>query len=125
MQRRARINNLTAKSSFQLHGQVPETTVTGEQGDISNLCTFDWYQWCYCVNKTASFPHEREVLGRVLGPATGVGNEMCQWVLQSNEQVVSRQTVRPLKMRNSTHQRKSKSAYCLILSSAQTSPTVL
>ena len=62
MQRHAQINNLTAKSSFQLHVQVPETTVTGEQGHISNLCTFDWYQWCYCVSKTASFPHERKVL---------------------------------------------------------------
>src|SRR5210317_1924766 len=97
MQRRARINNLTAKDNFALHNLVPETTVTGAQGDISNLCVFGWYDWCYFMNSKASFPFEREVLGRVLGPATGVGNEMCQWILQSNGEVVSRRTVRPLR----------------------------
>lgn len=97
MQRRARINNLTPKDSFALSGQVPATTVSGEQGDISNMCVFGWYEWCYFLQHKAAFPHNKEVLGRVLGPATGVGNEMCQWVLQSNGSVVARRTVRPLK----------------------------
>ena len=40
---------------------------------------------------------KREVLGRVLGPAKGEGNEMAQWVLKANGNVVPRRTVRPLK----------------------------
>ena len=75
-ERRARINNLTAKNLFQLEGQTPHFTVTGEEGDISNLCQFDWYQYCYFREQKRPFPMAREVLGRVLGPAKGEGNEM-------------------------------------------------
>jgi hypothetical protein len=45
---------------------------------------------------TAAFPNQQEVLGRVLGPARGEGNEMCQWVLKGNGKVVPRRSVRPL-----------------------------
>ena len=97
IERRTRVNNLTAKDTFQLHGQVPHTDVTGEQGDISNLCRFGWYEWCYTRNNRMAFPHNKETLARNLGPAKGVGNEMCQWVLLSNGAIVARRTVRPLK----------------------------
>ena len=69
-----RINNLTAKNLFQLEGKNLHLTVTGKEGDISNLCRFDWYQWCYFGEKKYAFPFAREVLGRVLGPAKGEGN---------------------------------------------------
>ena len=46
--------------------------------DISLLCQFGWYEWCYYHEQTAAFPHNCEVLGRVLGPARGEGNEMAQ-----------------------------------------------
>ena len=35
-------------------------------------------------------------MGRYLGPSTGVGNEMCSWVLKTNGKVVARRTIRPL-----------------------------
>ena len=97
-ERRARINNMTAKDLFQLHGQTPHATVHGEEGDISNLCQFDWYEWCHFLDKKVKFPKPRKILGRVLGPAHGVGNEMCQWILKANGRVVARRTCRPLKV---------------------------
>ena len=69
MERRAQINNLTAKDNFKLHGTTPHTATMTEEGDISLLCQFGWYEWCYYHEQTAAFPHNREVLGRVLGPA--------------------------------------------------------
>ena len=96
LERRARIHNLTAKSNFKLHGLNPYTVTTGDEGDISNLCQFGWYEWCYFREQTAAFPNQREVLGRVLGPSRGEGNEMCQWVLKANGKVVPRRSVRPL-----------------------------
>jgi hypothetical protein len=42
------------------------------------------------------YPFNKEVLGKILGPATGEGNEMAQWVLKANGHVVPRRTVRPL-----------------------------
>ena len=55
-ERRARINNITDKNLFQLEGQTLHFTVTGEEADISNLCQFDWYQWCYFREQKSDFP---------------------------------------------------------------------
>ena len=41
----------------------------------------------YC-EQTAAFPHNCEVLGRVLGHAQGEDKEMAQWVLRANGRVV-------------------------------------
>ena len=70
----------------------------GDQGDISNLCQFRWYDWCYFWDHKAPFPHNQEVLGRILGPARGEGNELPQWVLKSNDNVVPRQTIQALQL---------------------------
>ena len=84
VERRARINNLTAKNAFKLHGSTPHTVTTGDEGNISNLCQYGWYEWCYFRDQTAEFPNNNEVLGRVLGPARGAGSEMAQWILKAN-----------------------------------------
>ena len=57
----------------------------GEQGDVSNLCQFYWYDSCYFRDHKAPFPHNQEVLGCVFGPAEGEGNEPSQWVLKSTD----------------------------------------
>ena len=98
VERRARINNLTAKDALRLHGSTPHTITTGDEGDVSNVCQYAWYEWCYFRDQTASFPNNKEVLGRVLGPARGAGNEMAQWILKSNGRVVPRRSLRPLKV---------------------------
>ena len=98
VERRARINNLTAKDAFKLHGSTPHTVATGDEGNISNLCQYGRYEWCYFRDQTAAFPNNKEVLGRVLGPARGAGNEMAQWILKVNGRVVPRRSLRPLKV---------------------------
>ena len=77
-------------------GTNPHTLVMGEEGDISNLCQFSWYEWVYFHEHTAAFPHNKKFLGRMLGPACGAGNEMAQWILKVNGWVVPRRSVRPL-----------------------------
>ena len=96
VERQPRINNLTAKDNFKLHGTTPHTATMAEEGDISSLCQFGWYEWCCYREHTAAFPHNREVLGRVLGPAHGEGNEMAQWILKANGRVVPCRSLRPL-----------------------------
>ena len=96
VERRARINNLTAKDLFTLHGSNAHTAMFGEEGDISNLCQYKWYDWCYFREQKERFPFNRELLGRVLGPAKGAGNEMAQWILKANGNVVPRRSSRPL-----------------------------
>ena len=41
IERRARINNLTAKNAFKLHGSTPHTVSTGDEGDISTCASMD------------------------------------------------------------------------------------
>ena len=79
LERRVRIYNLTSRDHIKVRGSNPYTETFGEQGDISNLCQFRWYDWCYFRDHKAPFPHNQEVLGRVLGPARGEGNELSQW----------------------------------------------
>jgi hypothetical protein len=98
VERPARINNLTAKDTFKLHGTNAHTAMTNEEGDISNLCQYIWYQWCYFCDQTEKYPFNREILGRVLGPAKGEGNEMAQWILKENGNVVPRRSQQPLKV---------------------------
>lgn len=109
IERRARINNLMARDLFQLHGTNPYTALTGREGDISNLCQFGWYEFCYYRENTEKFPFNKEVLGRVLGPARGEGNEMTQWILKANGNVVPHRSPRKLsiaELHSETEQRK-------------------
>lgn len=96
LERRVRISNLTARDTFKLRGTTAYTALTGLEGDISNLCQYAWYEWVYFREDSAAFPFNKEVLGRTLGPATGAGNEMCQWILKANGRVIPNRTVRPL-----------------------------
>ena len=96
VERGARINNLMAKDNFKLHGTTPHTATLAEEGDISSLCQFGWYEWWYYHEQTTAFPHNHEVLGQILGPALGKGNEMAQWILKANRRVVPRRSLRPL-----------------------------
>ena len=55
--------------------------ITGDAGDISNLCTLGWFEWCYFRDGNV-FPYQEEKLGLCLGPASNYSNEMAQWILK-------------------------------------------
>ena len=44
VERRARINNLTAKTRFNLHGTHPHMHTFNEEGNISSLYQYSWYE---------------------------------------------------------------------------------
>ena len=96
MERRALIFQVTAKKLFQLNGTNPHTATFGTEADISHLCVFGWYEWVYYRDQSASYPYQKECLGRCLGPAKNEGNIMAQWVLKENGRVVPRRTLRRL-----------------------------
>ena len=96
MERRAIINQVTAKKLFQLHGTNPHTATFGTQADISNICHFGWYEWVYYRDKLASYPFQKECLGRCLGPAKNEGNVMANWILTQSGKVIPRRTIRRL-----------------------------
>ena len=67
--------------------QTTPTMITGEEGDISNLCQFGLFDWYYYRDSSA-FPYQEEKLGRVLGPAKNHSNEMTQWVFKDTPRVL-------------------------------------
>ena len=87
---------MTARDLFQPQGHTTHFAMFGEEGDISNICQFGWYEWVYFRETTAKFPFPAHVLGRCLGPAKNEGNEMTQWVLKQNGQIFPRRTMRRL-----------------------------
>ena len=93
-ERRARIHNVTPRNLFQLQGQNPVTATFGTQPDISNICQFDWYDWCYYrETSNVQFPFQRRKLGRVLGPLKNEGNEMTQAILNIHGKIVPRRSI--------------------------------
>ena len=84
-----------ARDLFQLQGSNPYTENFGEEGDISNLCQFDWYEWVYFYDyySRSHFPFQKTILGQRLGPANNEENEMTQWVLKQNRKLVLRRTM--------------------------------
>ena len=83
-----RIYSLMAHDHFKVCGTNPHMATTGEEGDILNVSTYGWYKWSYYREHTNRFPYNQEVLGWVLGPAQGEGNEMAQWILKANGNIV-------------------------------------
>ena len=70
--------------------------MTGQTADISNICEYDWYEWIMFHNNTASYPGEKQTLGRYLGLAIDVGSSMCYKILKANKEIAFQTTVRPL-----------------------------
>ncbi len=54
-------------------GQVLETTMTGNTADISHIAEFGWYDWVMFRDSQPSFPNDKLILGRYLGPAIDTG----------------------------------------------------
>ena len=94
-ERRVLINNLTSKNLFQLDGGNANLKITGETGDISNLCQLGWFEWCYYRDRN-NFPYQEEKLGRCLGPAANYSNEMSQYILKDTMYITASHTVQSL-----------------------------
>jgi hypothetical protein len=57
-------------------GQVPETIMTGSTADISHIAEFGWYDWVMYRDNIPSYPDDKLILGRYLGPATDIGSAL-------------------------------------------------
>ena len=79
-----------------MRGKTPHYTKFCEEGDISNIFQFGWYEWVYFREMTGKFPYPSHVLGRCLGPENNEGIEMSQWVLKQHGKILPRRTMRKL-----------------------------
>jgi len=86
----------TAHDTWQLRGQVPQTIMTGQTADISQLFELKWYEWVKFFESATSFPNDKMSLGRYLGPSIDVGPTMTAKILKSNGNTIHVSTYRAL-----------------------------
>ena len=65
----ALIRSKTSHNIYELMGEVPETRMTGQTADISNICEYEWYDWVMFHDSPATYPEDPMTLGRWLGPS--------------------------------------------------------
>ena len=70
--------------------------MTGSTADISHIAEFGWYDWVMYRDNIPSYPDDKLILGRYLGPATDIGSALTAKILQPNGQFVCRLTLRHL-----------------------------
>ena len=92
----ALIRSHSVNGIYESNGQAPETIMTGSTADISHICEFGWYDWVMFRDNALTFPEDKVVLGRYLGPATDVGGMMTAKILKENGQFVCHSTLRHL-----------------------------
>ncbi len=78
------------------NGEVPETIMTDSTANISHICEFGWYDWVMFRDNLPTFPYNKLILGRYLGPATNVGSALTAKIIKLNGQNVCRSTLRHL-----------------------------
>ena len=86
----------TSNDIYMANGKVPETMMTGSTADTSHICEFAWFDWVMFRDNTPTFPDDKLILGRYLGPATDVGLALTAKILKSNRQVMYRSTLQNL-----------------------------
>jgi hypothetical protein len=75
---------------------VPETIMTGNTANISHIAEFGWYDWIMFHDNEPSYPDDKLILGRYLGPAIDTGLALTAKILKSNGVYVCRSTLRHL-----------------------------
>jgi len=90
---KSKVISRTARGHYKLQSQVPETIITGQTEDISNLAEYGWYEWV----KFHDYISKEETLGRWLGPADeSVGSAMTSKILTKKCHIYITATLRPL-----------------------------
>ena len=85
----------------------------GETANITHLHAFGWYDWVYFRDNAVTYPDDRWVLGRWLGPSTDIGPELCAKIVKENGRCVYGSSYRHLTEdeMNSEEERKKRESY--------------
>ena len=87
----------TVHYHFPLNGEVPKTLMKGNGAEISNISEYEWYEWMKYLDNVCTYPDNKRVLGRYLGPAPDVGSMMTSKILRHTGDHIPRSTLFPLK----------------------------
>ena len=85
----------------------------GETANITHFCEIGWYDRVYFRDNAVTYPNDKWVLGRWLGPSTDIGPALCAKILKENGRCVYRSSYRHLTEDevNSPEERKKRESY--------------
>ena len=89
----ALVRSNTSNDIYMTNGQVPETIMKGTTADISHIAEFGWYDWVMFRDNIPSYPDDKLILGRYLGPTLDTGSALTAKILKDNGQFVCRSTL--------------------------------
>jgi hypothetical protein len=78
----ALVRSNTSNDIYMTNGQVPETIMKGTTANISHIAEFGWYDWVMFWDNVPSYPDDKLVLGRYLGPAINTGSALTAKILK-------------------------------------------
>ena len=78
----ALIRSHTALDIYGLEVQVPQTVMSGQTGNISSLCEFEWFEWVIFFQPKETYPDDKIFISIWLGPAIDVGTAMTYKILR-------------------------------------------
>ena len=88
MELEAYIRSNKAHDIYELQGEVPETLIFGETSNITQFSELGWYEWVCFGDTAVTYPGDKVVLGRYLGPSMNVGPALTAKMLKANGQVM-------------------------------------
>ena len=84
----------TALDLYGLEGQVPETVMSGQTGDISSMCEFEWFEWVMFFQPKETYLDDKMFIGIWIGPAIDVSTAMTYNILRPDGGYVCRSTLK-------------------------------
>ena len=93
----AAIRRLTALDIPELEGRTPMERMTGSTPNITPYLLFDWYEDVYYHMPIADFPHEKRVLGKLIGVADNCTDELAFVVISATGIPMTRKSVWSIK----------------------------
>jgi hypothetical protein len=87
---------LTVHGHFSMHGRTPYEMTTGQTPDISEYTKFGFYEMLWYYDEMAVFPEDRRKLGRWLGVVHRIGQALCYYLLNANDQIIVCSTVQKI-----------------------------
>ena len=69
----------------------------GTGADISNISEYGWYEWVKYFDTVCTYPDDKWVLGRYVGPEPDLGSIMTSKIMRNTGDHIPRYTLHPLK----------------------------
>jgi hypothetical protein len=92
----AEIRRHTAHNIAGLDERIPVEHYTGHTPNITALCTYSFYDYCWYWSSEEGFPDQQRVLGHWLGVSHDISRPLTYFVLPKSCRQIARLSITPV-----------------------------